>query len=623
MCEACRKPSASDHRHLPESPGLTRRQLIQGAGAIGVAAIAPATATAAQGTPASSGTPVVEEAVAPLTTLERSLTLGEYREPGLPYRRIGEADGWPIVEREDLVAAGEAREDVRTPLASFAQFTDLHIIDATSPAHASFLGQYPGQVAGADLSNGFRPQDTLTVHVLDAMVRRVNALQAGPVSGRPFDFAISTGDTADSRGTHELDAALAVFNGGRTGFIATGGDYVGLQDADEVVPPAIYAAFWHPDEPPAGYDDDTLKSIHGFPTLPGMLDAASREIDAPGLAMPWYTCFGNHDIVDAGVLPGYSGPARMLDMLATGDQLPMGLHPDVTLEAFLGMLMQATTDEEILAAIDLLLMRPIPAAENRRPFTRTEFIQKHLDAPGRFGPRGHGFTEDDLADEKSYYRFDVAEGIVGLMLDTTNPNGGPDGSLDPQQVEWLESGLASVSSRYLDAAGEWVDTGLDDQLVILFSHHNSATMDNLTLAPGETESDRMASAAFLALIRRFPNVILWVNGHSHMNRVWSHPDPTGQTGGFWEINTAAHIDYPQQARSIEIVDNGDGTLSIFGVLIDHSDPMTIDAAGDYSRAELAALSLELSANDPHLDRPLRLGLPEDQNVELLIRNPVA
>src|SRR5690606_13001976 len=150
----------------------------------------------AQGTPVAPATPIDdEEPVQSLTTLDRSLTLGDYRQPGKPYRRLAEAEGWPIVVRQDLAAAGEGRETTRTPLAPFVQFTDLHIIDATSPAHPTFLGQYPGQAAGADLSNGFRPQDTLTVHVLDAMVRRVNAVAAGPVTGRSFDFAISTGDT--------------------------------------------------------------------------------------------------------------------------------------------------------------------------------------------------------------------------------------------------------------------------------------------------------------------------------------------------------------------------------------------------------------------------------------------
>jgi len=253
---------------------------------------------------------------------------------------------------------------------------------------------------------------------------------------------------------------------------------------------------------------------------------------------------------------------------------------------------------------------------------RQEFIRTHLEAHSRHSVAGHGFTQTNLDHDIAYYQYDLAPRITGIMLDTTNPNGGPDGSLDPAQVAWLEQRLIDAHGRYLDPTGTWIKTANEDQLAVLFSHHNSRTLDNLTKAPGETTSDRMASIAFLAMLQRFPNVILWVNGHSHQNRVWAHPDPTGRTEGL-EVNTAAHIDYPQQARTLEIADNLDGTLFVFSVLLDHSDPVSIDAQDDYTRAQLAALSLELVMNDPALDRALRLGAPEDRNVELIIACPFA
>ena len=86
-------------------------------------------------------------------------------------------------------------------------------------------------------------------------------------------------------------------------------------------------------------------------------------------------------------------------------------------------------------------------------------------------------------------------------------------------------------------------------------------------------------------------------------------------------NPAAHIDYPQQARTIEIVVSGDKTLSIFATMIDHSEMAAIRREGAQDRASLAALSKEISLNDPALDRPFQLGLPEDLNVELLVRKP--
>lgn len=157
-----------------------------------------------------------EETPDDLTTLTRVLVPGEYLSKGKLYRCIAVDNGWPIVVREDLSEAKPERESRRRPLVSFAHVADLHIIDAASPSHSSFLRQYIGNINGAPLSNAARPQDTLTVHVLDAMVRRINAIGKGPISGRIFDFAISTGDNADSRGLHEFEAVIAVLNGEKT-----------------------------------------------------------------------------------------------------------------------------------------------------------------------------------------------------------------------------------------------------------------------------------------------------------------------------------------------------------------------------------------------------------------------
>ena len=91
-------------------------------------------------------------------------------------------------------------------------------------------------------------------------------------------------------------------------------------------------------------------------------------------------------------------------------------------------------------------------------------------------------------------------------------------------------------------------------------------------------------------------MIAWVNGHTHRNEVIAH---SAAAGGFWEINTASHIDFPQQARIIEIADNLDDTLSIFTTILDHLASAEFDGGLD-SIDSLASLSRELSANDPQL-----------------------
>src|SRR5437868_11230728 len=75
-----------------------------------------------------------------------------------------------------------------------------------------------------------------------------------------------------------------------------------------------------------------------------------------------------------------------------------------------------------------------------------------------------------------------------------------------------------------------------------------------------------------ALLHRFPNVILWLNGHTHRNRATPHPDPTGRTSGFWEVTTCSLLDWPAQARLVEIVSNHDGTLSVLCTMVDHGGP---------------------------------------------------
>lgn len=223
------------------------------------------------------------------------------------------------------------------------------------------------------------------------------------------------------------------------------------------------------------------------------LAVASRPIDVPGLAIPWYTGFGNHDITDAGTLPPMSGPAMLLDLLSTGDQLPYGLPAGMSIDDFFGTLLKATSEQQVRTIIAQMPIRTVPASEGRRLFSRQQFIQMHLESQSRHSVAGHGFTQTNLDDDTAYYQFELASRITGIMLDTTNPYGGPDGSLDPDQVSWLEARLIAAHARYLDANGLRIDTNHEDQLVVLFSHHNSRALDNLAKAPGATSSDRMAS----------------------------------------------------------------------------------------------------------------------------------
>ena len=72
------------------------------------------------------------------------------------------------------------------------------------------------------------------------------------------------------------------------------------------------------------------------------------------------------------------------------------------------------------------------------------------------------------------------------------------------------------------------------------------------------------------------------------------------------------------------MDNGDGSLSIWGTLLDHAAP-PVPGNGDGPEA-LASISRELAFNDPDADNgedghPDARGGEQDRNVELVVRDP--
>jgi metallophosphoesterase (TIGR03767 family) len=269
--------------------------------------------------------------------------------------------------------------------------------------------------------------------------------------------------------------------------------------------------------------------------------------------------------------------------------------------------------------------RPVTPDKDRRVLTRAELVAEYFNTTGR--PVGHGFTAANRKYGTAYYTF-LSSGVRCIVLDTVNPNGSSNGSLDQSQLNWLTSLLDANSTVRLTSDGVREVAPGKDRLIVIFSHHTIATMDNPTTGP-QTPGARILGDQVEQLLLQYPNVVAWMNGHTHVNNVTPHRRPSGwQTpGGFWEINTAGHIDFPQQVRIVELVDNSDGTLSIFGTIVDSLAPLKWNGTGD--PMQLAALSRELGANDwqarvPHLDvegHDGRRGAVADRNVELLVHSP--
>jgi metallophosphoesterase (TIGR03767 family) len=235
----------------------------------------------------------------------------------------------------------------------------------------------------------------------------------------------------------------------------------------------------------------------------------------------------------------------------------------------------------------------------RRLLSRREVVEQHFRTTGL--PLGHGFTAENRAKGTAYYAFD--KGLCRfVVLDTVNPNGYSDGSIDQTQFTWLKSVLAQSH----------------DRLVMVFSHHTSDTMTNGLTGTGLDTETRVLGDVVLAELLRHDSVVAWVNGHTHKNQVWARPRAGG--GGLWEINTASHIDWPSQARIIEVADNRDGTVSLFTTVVDHAGPAS-SGAGTSDPVRLAGLARELAANDWHNRGDGYRGAAGARNVELVLPAP--
>lgn len=576
----------------------SRRQLLTGASAMAAAAAL----TLADGRYASAAeldralaTSAARAVRVAGTTLEQVATATGSG----PYYRLAAGPGWPLVVRAELAAAAGGRDDRRTALASFVQFTDLHLADTESPVRFEYLAQY--------IDSAHRPQEALTVRGASSLVERVNSLPGGPYTGSPFSLVMATGDNTDNHEQIELDWYLSVMSGGpitpSTGDLSR---YEGVQNSGS-------AGYWNPE---SSYQDNYKKL--GFPQIPGYLSAAGSPFTAPGLTTPWYTTVGNHDDSIEGSLPDLG----LLGSLYTGDSKIEGV--DDATAAQLADAVQHDPGQAAVLLAQLLgnggLIRHVTPDPRRAPFTPKQFAKAHLNpAYTGAGPAGHGFTAAAAASGKLYYTFPVSPGVLGISLDTTNRAGFADGSLGSAQLAWLESVLQAYSTHWYDADGNVVRRGSQDQLILIFSHHTSTTMGNLLPDPYNLLEGRHSGAELVTLLQRYPNVVAWINGHTHANQITPHGHAVPERA-FWEINTASHVDFPQHARIIELADNADGTLSLFTTLVESAAPYATDF-GATSAPNLAALYRELSFNDPYATPTTKLGADPDHNTELLLPKP--
>ena len=473
----------------------------------------------------------------------------------------GEAHRW----RTDLVGGRAADELIPSAraLLRFAHLTDLHVIDAASPAraeHCQLLGDDPRWAVMLPMH---RPNELLNQHAVAAMVATIAADPVAAVSGGPLDLAIVTGDCIDNAQRNELDAFLALLDGGVVHL-----PYDGVQS-----PSWPGTGFWCP-EP--GVDDD-WKRTYGFPSFAGLLQSVDRPIVAAGIGIGWLGVVGNHDWMRQGTAP----TTAALERIAVADRkamsMPVGFAPADALQSYL---------QDPASYSEGAPTRTVRADSGRRAVTRTEFISAHMTSPGgaTAGIAGHGFGSGDGTGRDGAspgdYVHDVGEVRI-IVLDTNHPAGHYQGSVGRDQLEWLDR-------RISEASPQWV---------MLATHHGVESLTNVT--PGAVEQgERVLAGAVTSVLHRHANVVAWVSGHRHQHRIVPHPDPAGRTPGFWQITTSAVIDWPSQARTVELLQLADGQLVIACTVVDHLGEITPGDDAARSDAGVPASTVRLRPTPP-------------------------
>ena len=569
------------------------------------------------------------------STLEQTIT-GDDPAGGFSYLRLG--PGEPYVVRTELAAADPGRDARRSSLSYLGQVTDFQLADEESPARVEFADNV-GDVTGS----AWRPQEATVAHSVEASIRQLNHFVQSPVPQgdgmrAQMDLAVMTGDLADNMQLNETEWVLRLLEGGQldpssgtadlSGHPCTRGStrdisdprkYTGVQDYEDYFPSPDY---YDPNQPFGPTFGD-------WPLYKGLMDKAQQPFQAQGLSVPSYVLFGNHD----GLTQGTVAALAPYESVATGCLKPLAPAPGST-NPF-----DTITPEGIsaLLASDPSKVMRVPPDERRQFVDKRQF--KQIFRSGQADQHGFAFIDPaELASSNgaaSYYAWSPKPGLRFVSLDTISEAGNiadsAEGNIDHPQWVWLE--------RELEHARERGD------LVVVFGHHATGSMGARTTdeaAPPCTVDDEHGHDANPGcdrdprpsspihdgenLKQRFlanPHVIAYVAGHSHENRV--QPFARADGGGFWEIKSPAIADWPPQHRLIEVMDNGDGTLSIFGTMLDHDSPSLSPPSGTAAKrmttSTLASIGRTLTWNDPDQKPDASDGERSDRNVELLLPDP--
>ena len=180
-----------------------------------------------------------------------------------------------------------------------------------------------------------------------------------------------------------------------------------------------------------------------------------------------------------------------------------------------------------------------------------------------------------------------------IVLDDTQADNAPviptnlgygHGALDQKRYKWLIHELDKGQSK--------------GQLMIIAAHIPIGVSQR---GAPDGWADYDFEQKLIAKLHTYPNLILWIAGHRHINAITPFPSPdvSHPELGFWEVETSSLLGFPQQFRSFRIARNSDNTISIFATDVD----LAVKKNSLAERSRVYAIGIEQIFKRPMFNSP--------------------